>query len=76
MYIEDIIKQGIMGIEVYYPSHDNNMINNLKILAKTYNLVITGGSDYHGEYRGALLGQTGVSEKEVQIMKQIHNSTF
>ncbi len=75
-FIEDIIKQGILGIEVYYPSHDIEMIKKLKILAKTYNLIITGGSDFHGEYRGALLGQTGVNEKEVEKLKQVSDEIF
>ncbi len=39
---------GLQGIEVYYPSHTPEQINTLEKLAKKYNLVITGGSDWHG----------------------------
>ncbi|MDD5432168.1 MAG: PHP domain-containing protein [Candidatus Omnitrophica bacterium] len=47
--ILELIMNGIMGLEIYYPEHSQSMINYYLELAKKYNLVVTGGSDFHGE---------------------------
>ncbi|MDE5618275.1 MAG: hypothetical protein K2I79_02170, partial [Clostridia bacterium] len=39
------------GIEAYYPSHSHSDIVNLLALAKKYDLIATGGTDYHGAIR-------------------------
>jgi predicted metal-dependent phosphoesterase TrpH len=46
--IPKFIDYGIMGLEVYYPEHTQSMINLYLGLAKKYELLITGGSDCHG----------------------------
>lgn len=44
-----LVHHGLYGIEVYYPSHSPEVIARLLVLAKRFSLVITGGSDWHGE---------------------------
>lgn len=45
--IEKLITLGVDGIEAYYYSHTpDDEIKYLK-LAKKYNLLVTGGSDFH-----------------------------
>ena len=39
---------GLAGIEVYYPSHSASFIGLLKEFAGRFDLVLTGGTDYHG----------------------------
>ena len=39
---------GLVGIEVYYPSHTASIMKMLKSFAREFELVITGGTDYHG----------------------------
>jgi len=46
--IPQFINDGLMGLEVYYPEHTQAMINFYLGLAKKYNLLVTGGSDCHG----------------------------
>lgn len=41
--------QGLAGIEVYHPSAANNHAAFLAHLAQREGLLVTGGSDYHGE---------------------------
>lgn len=41
--------QGLAGMEVYHPSAQNNHVRFLEGLAKREGLLVTGGSDYHGE---------------------------
>ena len=45
------------GLECYYPLHDAETVARCAALARTYALVATGGSDYHGTLKpGARLG--------------------
>ena len=42
--------QGLDGIEVYHPSAQNNHVPTLLRLAHELGLLVTGGSDFHGEH--------------------------
>lgn len=46
--LPELIAAGLMGIEVYHPHHGNNRVNRLKQLCQEHNLLMTGGTDYHG----------------------------
>lgn len=46
--IENFIEKGIQGIEAYNTIHTLNEVRKYLDLAKKYNLLITGGSDFHG----------------------------
>lgn len=46
--IENFIEKGIDGIEAYNSIHTLNDVKRYLLLAKKYNLFITGGSDFHG----------------------------
>jgi predicted metal-dependent phosphoesterase TrpH len=45
-----LIENGLKGIEVYHPEHNQKDIPFLLNLARQKNLIVTGGSDYHGGY--------------------------
>lgn len=46
--LENLINEGLMGIEVYHSSHTKEEIAYYTSVAEKYNLLISGGSDYHG----------------------------
>lgn len=46
--IEEFIERGINGIEAYNSVHNLKDVKRYLLLAKKYNLLITGGSDFHG----------------------------
>ena len=46
--IPQFIDYGLRGLEAYYPEHTQSMINFYLSLAKKFNLLVTGGSDCHG----------------------------
>jgi predicted metal-dependent phosphoesterase TrpH len=46
--VRDAARGGMAGIECYYPLHDEETVARCLGLARTYALVPTGGSDYHG----------------------------
>ena len=53
--LEDLIavltEMGLRGIEVYYPEHTKNLIAYYSRLASHFNLLITGGTDFHGDIK-------------------------
>jgi Predicted metal-dependent phosphoesterases (PHP family) len=46
--LKELVDAGLMGVEVYHPSHSSSQIEKLKKLCLDYGLLVTGGSDYHG----------------------------
>jgi 3',5'-nucleoside bisphosphate phosphatase len=49
--LADLVPAGLDGIELYYPTHSNKVKKKLRTLADQYDLILTGGSDYHGTVR-------------------------
>ena len=47
-FLPDLVEIGIDGIEIYNSLHYNEDSKRYKEIAKKYNLLISGGSDYHG----------------------------
>jgi 3',5'-nucleoside bisphosphate phosphatase len=47
--IEKLYHSGLMGIEVYQTKHSQKDVEYYRKIAEDLNLLITGGSDYHGE---------------------------
>lgn len=45
--VERLVSSGLDGIEVHHPSHGVTVRANLRGIAARFNLVITGGSDFH-----------------------------
>lgn len=46
--IERLVPAGLDGIEVYHPDNPEQVQKHLLALADRYNLLITGGTDFHG----------------------------
>ena len=46
--LKELVDAGLMGVEIYHPSHSSSQIEKLKKMCLDYGLLATGGSDYHG----------------------------
>jgi len=46
--LPELVAAGLMGLEVYHPSHTASEVRILEALCQQYGLIKTGGSDYHG----------------------------
>lgn len=46
--VEGLAREGLEGIEVYYPDHSPAMVDHYLHLARRFNLLVTGGTDFHG----------------------------
>ena len=49
LFVRKLVDCGLMGIEVYHSIFNDEDVNNSLDLASKYNLLISGGSDYHGK---------------------------
>ncbi|MGZ3518857.1 MAG: PHP domain-containing protein [Vulcanimicrobiaceae bacterium] len=45
--IDELSERGLRGLEVFYPTHEPPQVAHFREKAKRYNLVMTGGSDFH-----------------------------
>lgn len=62
--INEFLAMGLDGLEVYYPGHPPMLRRQLLSLCDKENLVVTGGSDYHGDIRPATrLGAIGKEQR-------------
>lgn len=71
--LPDLVEAGLAGLEVYYPNYTPALIDRLLRLSRQYGLLVTGGSDFHGEgSAGAALGGVYVPAKCLTALKEAH----
>jgi hypothetical protein len=61
---------GLMGIEVIYPEHNLECMHLYSRLADKYDLLITGGTDFHGTYKPGI--QLGIGNGEFQVAYSVY----
>ena len=49
--IRSLKEMGLMGIEVFYPEHSPALREHYLALADRHGLLVTGGTDFHGEFK-------------------------
>lgn len=54
--VEKLLEMGVQGLECYSPYHDEKMTHRCLDLCRSRDLLITAGSDCHGEFVGRTLG--------------------
>lgn len=75
LIVKEIIEMGIEGIEVYYPEHHPIQIDNYLKICEEKNLLITGGSDFHGIGSGdnrSRLGCAGINWELFNRLVEYH----
>jgi predicted metal-dependent phosphoesterase TrpH len=70
--IANLKKVGLMGMEVYYAQYDDDTVRHLARLAKEYDLIPCGGSDYHGMGNSGepLPGTLGPPETTMALLEE------
>ncbi|MCW5206744.1 PHP domain-containing protein [Desulfobulbus sp. F5] len=72
--IRELAERHLDGVEIYYPGHNFKMIQLFSGLAKQHRLLVTGGSDYHGDSRiKGLAGKATGFFPPDSIMEQIRD---
>jgi predicted metal-dependent phosphoesterase TrpH len=69
--IEQMCRDGLVGLEVYHSSHPPEVIARYGQLADRLGLLRTGGSDYHGSAKeGVPIGTAAIPYALVEALKQ------
>ncbi len=74
--ILSLVKSGMVGLEVYYSSYAPEVVSRLKALAKRYDLIATGGSDFHGidDGVGTPIGSVDIPREELERLMSMARS--
>lgn len=74
--LESMIECGLLGIEVYHSSHSEEEIEFYLELADKYDLLISGGSDYHGPNTKPNIklgtGEGNLKIKKLSLVDELH----
>ncbi|MFH1622108.1 MAG: PHP domain-containing protein [Candidatus Omnitrophota bacterium] len=69
--IPSFVKAGLRGIEVYYPEYSEVVIRYYAQIADKYNLLVTGGSDCHGDAKPNIaVGKISIPYELVERLKK------
>lgn len=69
--LDRLVEQGLDGIEILHPRFRETQVSRLYKLAIDHRLLVSGGSDYHGDRNGArLIGEFNVPYRFVVDMKK------
>ncbi len=69
--IPEMVSLGLMGLEVFHPYHTAQVSDYYFDLARRYNLLITGGSDCHGQAKGKMtMGSVRLPYEYVDALKE------
>ncbi len=72
--IQELQNHGLQGIEVYHSKHSNQDSVYYKKIAEELNLLITGGSDFHGENSpGVKIGDVILADKYIKELNRFKN---
>jgi predicted metal-dependent phosphoesterase TrpH len=73
--IPGFVKTGMQGLEVYYANTAKNLTSFYEGLAKKYGLLMTGGSDAHGEAKkNTYVGKLKIPYELVENLKAAQKS--
>ncbi len=68
--IAQFVAWGLDGIEAFYPQHDDAQTSHFTALASRHHLLVTGGSDDHGDVNeGRLMGRIKLPYVHVEALK-------
>ena len=70
-FIGEFAKAGLRGLEVYHSDHSASVRDRYRKLAEEHNLLITGGSDYHGTVKkDVFIGKVNIPYELVEKLEQ------
>lgn len=67
--IEAMVAAGMVGIEADHPDHTEENRARYRDLARAHDLVVTAGSDFHGEAKDLQLGQATTPERALEELE-------
>jgi len=70
--ITDLVSHGLMGLEVFHPTHSEAQVSKYLQAAEKEKLYVVGGTDWHGgnNYREMHFGMYGLEHEGYEILKR------
>lgn len=73
--LDYLIPLGLSGMECYYSTYDNGQIQDLRSIALSKNLLVSGGSDFHGAVKpdisiGTGRGNLSIPQKLLDLINE------
>ena len=65
--LSELCRLGIQGLECFYSRYTNEQEHFLAQSARENNLLISGGSDYHGTNKTIALGELGKESPDIKL---------
>lgn len=71
--LKTLREQGLDGIECVFPSHPDYLVDYYQTLCRSHDLVVTGGSDYHGgtDPEETDLGTVGLTQAQWERFRDV-----
>ena len=69
--LDNLVRYGLRGIEVNYPAHSEGEISKYNDYARRHNLIVTGGTDWHGDFTewNVNLGDCGIDKEQLRLLE-------
>lgn len=68
--VEEMVDAGLAGIEVYHRDHDEAGKIAALVMAEKFDLLVTGGSDFHGSGKPNRLGENFTTEETLARIEE------
>jgi hypothetical protein len=69
--LDELAAAGLAGVEVDHPAHEPDVAERWRALASEHDLLITGGSDFHGERKELRLGERATSATTLEQLRAV-----
>ena len=70
-FIRELVDCGLQGIEISYPEHTRAQKRLFAEIAREHGLLVTGGTDYHGQGHGGLMiGAYGLDKQGLELLRE------
>jgi len=75
--LPDLVDKGIDGLEIIYPTHTSNLRKKYLNIAESYDLLVSGGSDFHRpDVKSNKIGVIDLDEKYFTQMKEFARKNY
>lgn len=81
-FLKELYSYGLKGIEAYYVDNTREYTNTLLALAEKHDLIVTGGSDFHGYFKSKIKIGKGYGDLKVpwnimdNLEKLLHGTEY
>ncbi|MCS7459443.1 PHP domain-containing protein [Paenibacillus doosanensis] len=73
--IEELAGQGLAGLEAYHSDHTPQQEEHYRQIAERLNLIVTAGSDFHGERGGVVFhAPVGARKIDVSVLERLESA--